>query len=82
MQYIKNEDYEYIMQKYADEPKSIVGRSRFIRQDRIFDESTGLDGDVIIQKIMEEDEKMTHLAHPIRKAKALEFVLKNTRRML
>ncbi|MBQ8321983.1 MAG: hypothetical protein IJX92_06420 [Clostridia bacterium] len=79
MQYIKNEDYEYIMQKYADEPQSIVGRSRFVRQDRIFDESTGLDGDVIIQKIMEDDEKMSHLSHPVRKAKALEFVLKNTR---
>jgi len=79
MQYIKNEDYEYIMQKYADEPKSIVGRSRFVRQDRIFDESTGLDGDIIIQRIIEEDEKMSNLSHPIRKAKALEFVLKNTR---
>ena len=79
MQYIKNEDYEYIMQKYADEPKSIVGRNRFVRQDKIFNENTGLDGDVIIQRITEEDEKMSDLSHPIRKAKALEFVLKNTR---
>ena len=79
MEYIKQEDYRYIMQKYADEPKSIVGRKRFVRQDRIFDESIGLDGDVIIQKIMEEDEKMSHLYHPIRKAKALEVVLKNTK---
>ena len=79
MQYIKDIDYEYIMQKYADEPKSIVSRSRFVRQDRIFDESTGLDGDVIIQKIMEEDEKLSYLSHPVRKARALEFILKNTR---
>ena len=79
MQYIKNEDYEYIMQKYADDPRPIPDRSRFVRQDRIFDKGTGLDGDVIMQKIMEEDEKMSHLSHPVRKAKALEFVLKNTR---
>ena len=79
MQYIKNEDYDYIMHKYADEPKSIVGRNRFVRQDKIFNENTGLDGDVIIQRITEEDVKMSDLSHPIRKAKALEFVLKNTR---
>ena len=76
---IKNEDYEYIMQKYADDPRPIPDRSRFVRQDRIFDKGTGLDGDVIMQKIMEEDEKMSRLSHPVRKAKALEFVLKNTR---
>lgn len=79
MQYIKNEDYEYIMQKYADEPKSIVGRNRFVRQDKIFNENTGLDGDVIMQRITEEDEKYLHLSKTERKALALEYVLKNTR---
>ena len=52
MQYIKTEDYEYIMQKYADEPKSIVCRNRFVRQDRIFDPATGINGDDIIKNIL------------------------------
>ena len=79
MQYIKNEDYEYIMQKYADEPKPIVGRNRFVRQDRIFNENTGLDGDEIIKNIGIEDEKYKDLSKTARKALALEYVLKNTR---
>ncbi len=79
MQYIKNEDYEYIMQKYADEPKPIVGRNRFVRQDRIFDPAAGLDGDEIIKNIGVEDEKHLNLSKTERKALALEYVLKNTR---
>ena len=79
MQYIKNEDYEYIMKKYADNPASVHGRNRFIRQDRIFDEKTGLNGDEIIKNIAVEDEKHKNLSRTMRKALALEYVLKNTR---
>lgn len=79
MQYIRPEDYNYIMQKYADDPRSVHGRNRFVRQDRIFDEKTGLDGDFILSEILKQDEKNVHLPHPVRKAKALAYVLKNTR---
>ena len=76
---IKENDYEYIMQKYADNPEPLVTRSRFVRQDRIFDEATGLDGDTIISELCKLDKENEHLSHTVRKAKALEFVLKNTR---
>ena len=79
MQYIRSEDYKYIMQKYADYPKSVHGRNRFVRQDRIFDEKTGLDGDFILSEIDKIDEANANLPHPVRKALALSYVLKNTR---
>ena len=79
MQYIRPEDYNYIMQKYADDPKSVHGRNRFVRQDRIFDEKTGLDGDFILSEIDKIDEANAHLPHPVRKALALAYVLENTR---
>ena len=76
---IKDESYEYIMHKYADDPQSIVSRSRFVRQDKIFDPKTGLDGDLIISELRKIDENDKKLSHTVRKARALEFVLKNTR---
>ena len=76
---IKPEDYKYIMQKYADDPKPLLERSRFVRQDRIFDKDTGLDGDFINSEILSIDAKNNLASHPVRKAMALEFVLKNTR---
>ena len=79
MQYIRPEDYNYIMQKYADDPKSVHGRNRFVRQDRIFEEKTGLDGDFILSEIDKIDEANSHLPHPVRKALALAYVLENTR---
>ena len=56
---IKDEDYEYIMHKYADDPQSIVSRSRFVRQDKIFDPKTGLDGDLIVSELCKLDENKT-----------------------
>ena len=79
MQFIKAEDYDYIMKKYSDDPRPIPERSRFIRQDKIFNENTGLDGDLIISEIVDLDKRNEHLSHSVRKALALEFVLKNTR---
>lgn len=76
---IKPDDYSYIIQKYADDPRATPERYRFVRQDKIFDEKTGLDGDFIISQILKVDEKNEHLPHPVRKAKVLEYVLKNTR---
>ena len=79
MYFIEDKDYDYIMQKYADDPKPVLERSRFVRQDRIFDKKTGLDGDLIISKLVDIDANNKHLSHSVRKALALEFVLKNTR---
>ena len=79
MEYIKNSDYEYISNKYHDASKPFDGHARFIRRDEIFDKNSGLDGDIIKEDILKEDEKISHLPHPIRKAKAFEYVLKNTR---
>ena len=92
MEFISDESYEYIKSKYTPMKKMEVidedgvkhfnnayGMERFTRVDKLFDESTGLDGDLIKKMILEEDAKITHLPTPVRKAKALELVLENTR---
>ena len=72
MKYINDESYEYIKSKY-------VTGSRFVRKDDIFSPNSGMAPDKILSGIMENDQKIEHLSHPERKARALEFVLKNTR---
>ena len=80
MKYIKDADYEYILNKYHDTTKPYDGLGdRFKRYDDIFDLSTGMDGEEIKKNILINDEKMEALPHPIRKAYAFEYVLKNTR---
>lgn len=79
MQYIRDCDYEYIRNKYHDASKPFDTFQRFIRRDEIFASETGMEGDAIIAGIVEEDAKITHLPHPVRKAKALAYVLANTR---
>ena len=79
MEYIKNSDYEYISNKYHDTNKPFDTFARFIRHDEIFSPETGIHGDDIISGIVEQDESIKHISHPVRKAEALSFVLKNTR---
>ena len=79
MEYIRQNDYEYIINKYHDSSKPFDGHARFIRRDEIFSPDSGLAPKIIIDTIISEDEKIKDLPHPIRKAKAFEFVLKNTR---
>ena len=71
MKYIKQEDYDYIIKKYH--PK------RFARRDELFSEDSGMAPDDIIAGILANDKIIEQLPHPIRKARALEYVLKNTR---
>ncbi len=80
MKYINDTDYNYIMNKYHD-PKTHDNTriSRFMRHDVIFDEKSGMFGDDIMEGIKNQDEKIKNLPHSVRKAKAFEFVLKNTR---
>ena len=79
MEYINNESYEYISNKYHDSSKPFDGHIRFIRRDEIFSTETGMNGEDIKKEILLRDETISHLPHPIRKAKALSFVLENTK---
>ncbi len=71
MHYIKDSDYEYIINKYNKE--------RFARKDDVFSKKTGMDGDKIKEEILLRDKENAHLSHPVRKALAFDFILKNTR---
>ena len=79
MMYIRDCDYAYMMNKYHDADKPFDSFQRFIRRDEIFAPETGMHGDAIIEGIVAEDAKITHLPHHVRKAKALAYVLTNTR---
>ena len=79
MEYIKNCDYHYIMNKYHDQEKPFDSHNRFVRHDAIFDEATGMDPDKIIAGIWEQDDRLKDLSHPVRKAKAFQYILENTR---
>jgi len=71
MRYIKECDYEYIKSKHPE--------TRFKRKDENFSQSSGMSPENILTGIIENDKLYEELPHPVRKAKALEFVLKNTR---
>ncbi|MBE6929605.1 MAG: hypothetical protein E7463_04930 [Ruminococcaceae bacterium] len=71
MEYIKDADYGYIMNKYH--------ATRFSRRDDVFDAATGMDGDAIEEGIVRQDREIAHLPHPVRKARAFAYVLENTR---
>lgn len=79
MNYIIPEHYEYIKNKYHDASKPWDGMNRFIRRDEIFDPATGMDADTICRELVCADEAIKELSHPVRKAKALAFVMENTR---
>ena len=79
MEYIKNKDYDYIRNKYHDSSKPFDSFARFIRRDEIFSDETGMDGEKIKEEILRRDEEIKHLPHPVRKAKAFEFILENTK---
>ena len=79
MQYIKDSNYEYIKNKYHDASKPWDGHHRFIRKDDLFSADSGMFPDDILAGITKNDVLYAKLSHPIRKARALEYVLKNTR---
>lgn len=79
MEYIKKCDYDYIMNKYHAQDKPFDSHNRFIRNDAIFDETTGMHPDEIIAGILEQDDRLKDLSHPVRKAKAFQYILENTR---
>ena len=80
MEYIKKENRDYVLNKFHDTTKPFTGYERFrVRRDEIYSSDTGMDADSIKAGILRLDESIKDLPHSIRKAKAFEFVLKNTR---
>jgi len=79
VKYIKNNDYQYIMNKYHDRNKPFDSLRRFVRNDEIFSKDTGMGAEEILKGILEQDKEYENLPHPVRKAKAFEYVLRNTR---
>ncbi len=71
MQYLSDKDYEYIQNKY--------NASRWERQDFLFDENTGMDGQEIKKELKLQEENSENLHPYIRTANAFAFVLKHTR---
>ena len=79
MKHICERDYRYIMNKYHDLSKPYDSMRRFIRHDEIFEEQSGMDPELLLSGIWENDKQYEALPHAVRKARALEYVLKNTR---
>ncbi len=79
MEYIKLESYDYIMNKYHQQDQPFDPHRRFIRNDGIFSADSGMDPELLMAGILENDALYAHRSHPIRKARALEYILKNTR---
>ena len=79
MKYIRQCDFEYIINKYHDASKPFDGYARFIRRDMLFTPEAGMAPEDILAGIWENDILYQDLPHSIRKARALEYVLKNTR---
>ena len=79
MEFIQPESYDYVMNKYHIQDGTFDTFRRFIRNDGIFSADSGLPAEEIMKGILELDQSMNELPHSIRKARAFEYVLKNTR---
>jgi len=80
MEYIKDTDYSYIMNKYHDISKPYDFMDRFgYRNDAFYPKDTGMEPDAILQGVLQEDQKWANEPHVIRKARAVQYILENTR---
>lgn len=77
--YFSDQSYDYIMNKFHDVNKPFNSLMRLTRNDAIFAPDTGMDPDLIREKILENDALCPDLPHSIRKAEALSFALDHTR---
>lgn len=76
---IHENDRQYILGKYHKLDGTFDSHNRFIRNDEYFDSSSGMDGDVLVENLLLQDEQISRQPHAIRKAKAFAYVLKHTR---
>ncbi len=79
MKYIQQQDYEYIINKYHDTTKPFDPYKRRAYHGYEYDPATGLSDEQIKQGLLELDKKYGSLPHPVAKARAIEYVLKNTK---
>ncbi len=79
MEYIKAEDYEYIVNKYHDATKPFDPYQRMAYHGYEYDPGTGRSDEEIKQGLVELEKEYATSPHPVAKAKAIEYVLKNTR---
>lgn len=79
MKYLSDAEYEYVMNKYHDANADFDPFRRFIRRDELFAKDSGAEPEDILRGIWENDSLYSAESHPIRKARALEYILMNTR---
>lgn len=79
MYYISDNDLEYIKNKYHDTSKEFNSFNRFICNDDIYDENSGISSEQIKKDILSRDESFKDYGHAVRKSKAFEYVLENMR---
>lgn len=74
-----NEDRKFIERKYHDPEKPFNPYNRLAYHGWEADETTGLSVEEIKERLIKISEKYSGLSHEIRKARAVEYVLDNTR---
>ena len=79
MKYLDPQEYNYVINKYHKQDLPFNPHKRFIRNDALFREDSGLSPEEIEAGILAQDAQLADLPHPVRKAKAFAYVLANTR---
>lgn len=79
MKYIKKCDYDYITNKYHDTAEPFDGYDRMAYHGHDYDSATGLTDEEIKSGLIALSERYEGAPHPVSKARAVEYVLKNTR---
>ena len=79
MKYIRQDDFEYLINKYHDASAPFDPHKRRAYHGYEYDPSTGLSDEEITQGLSALAEEQTAAPHPVAKARAIAYVLKNTR---
>ena len=79
MKYISQDDFEYIINKYHDTTAPFDPHKRRAYHGYEYDPTTGLSDEEIAQGLSALADGQGDLPHPIAKAKAIAYVLENTR---
>lgn len=79
MKLIPKQDYDYLINKYHDTKKPFDPYKRRAYHGYDYDKSTGLSDEEIFEGLSVLEKEFEELPHSVAKAKAIEYVLKNTR---